>query len=1139
MSPGPAVAEPRAPGVNGDPAADVARAALDASSHPPLSAPLPDPAEPAADDTVTVSEHSEPVAPGVEVETVRTVDAAGWQRSNVLTVDLAEGSRFGYLDAGRVTSTSTISAMADEAGAAAAVNGDYFDINNSNAPLGGAVDDGALVKSPRADRKRSVTFDSEGLGGIQDLLFTGSATLPSGTAELAQLNSPSLGTDEIGGYTRLWGGYARSHAVGGAADVTEVIVVDDVVESVSDSAGEGEVPAGATVLLGREKGARTLAALDKGDPVEVSLEAATEKDNGADARAEAGAETGSDLDTAIGGRHLLVSGGAALDPPDTSRAARSAIGFSADGRTVSIVTADGTNVGSRAATLREMGDRLVAEGAEIGMELDGGGSSTLVSRSAGDSSVEVRNTPNDGHERQVPNGLAVYKPESSGEIDAYRVDTAIDPAQAPTTAPIPGGRPDRVFSGLTRTLTAVAHDEAYGPVADAPAPSWSASKGTVDDGVFRAKKPGTAKVTARSGRADGSVELQVLGPAARIGADDPSVNIPGADGTGAFGIVGYDEHGNSAPVEPADVELDYDTGLLDISVGENGRFTAKPRADSGGAVVTATVGGLTTSIGVTIGVERHEVASFDDAADWTAGSARGTAEVAPADGRNGAGLRLSYDFSQSTGTRTAYAIPPAPLGVEGHTRAVGASVFGAGKGEWTAFTVVDATGKAHSVYGPYVTWEGWKEIEVPVPEALPQPVTVSRFYTVETSAARSYTGEVVLDDMYVNAAPALDVPPDDPVRDDVVVTDGDVADSDWRFAVMSDAQFVARDPDSPLVEGARRTLREIKGQRPDFLVIAGDLVDEASDADFELAKRILDEELDGDLPYYYVPGNHEVMGSSIDNFVAHFGKTHRAFDHKGTRFITLDSSSGTLRGSTPGQIGYLDRQLAAARKDPAVDSVALIQHHPPRDPLPAKNSQLADRKEAALIEELLGDFQHDTGKGAVFVGGHVGAFSAAGVDGVPYVVNGNSAKTPAGGAEEGGFSGWTLFGADRIPDEAQDDAAKRPHLGGPDWISAEIRPHVDALRMSAPETLRIGKKADVAARLDQGDRTVPVAYPVSADWTASGNVHIGRVDGTHPREAIAVFDPRSGTLRALRTGRITLGVAVNGESTEVAVELTR
>ena len=249
-------------------------------------------------------------------------------------------------------------------------------------------------------------------------------------------------------------------------------------------------------------------------------------------------------------------------------------------------------------------------------------------------------------------------------------------------------------------------------------------------------------------------------------------------------------------------------------------------------------------------------------------------------------------------------------------------------------------------------------------------------------------------------APPVDVPPEPPRTDRVVLRDGTVDGAPWRLAVLSDAQFVAADPGSTQVERVRRTLREIRAAGPDLLVINGDLVDTAYPADFALAKQILDEELAGAMPYYYVPGNHEIMGAPITNFTSVFGPTSRVVDHHGTRIVTLDTSPGTLRGRST-RSRPLRSALDSAAADPRIGSVAVFEHHPPRDPTPAKASQLGDRKVAALVERWLADFQHRTGKGAAFVGAHVGTFHADRVDGVPYLINGNSGKEPVDRAAPG------------------------------------------------------------------------------------------------------------------------------------------
>ncbi|MBB6564982.1 phosphodiester glycosidase family protein [Kribbella sandramycini] len=1031
-----------------------------------------------ADDVrVETYERSRPVAPGVVAGAVETFDARGWQQGNTLTVDLTKGARIDYLSAGKVSATKGIDQQANEAGAVAAVNADFFDINNSGAPLGPAVAEGQLVKSQSEDPYRAVAFDQRGAGRILEVLFDGTA----GQFALDRLNSPIIGKDEIGAFTTLWGSYSRASAVSGATKSLEVVITGETVTAINPAPGTGDIPAGTTILVGREAGADDLSTLKVGDRVPVAFKPR--------------ASDGRPIRTAVGVHALLVDQGKPQPVDDTVYAGRTGLRFSADGKKLIVVSIDSNRVThSRGATLAEMGKLLAARGAYVGVELDGGGSTTLVSRRPGAAKVQVDNVPGDGAVRPVPNGLAVMAPKGSGRVHGLWVETAADGRTAPGDAPVPGGRPDRVFAGTTRTLTASAYDESFGPVQRQPRVTWLGSHGTVRDGVFHARTPGKATVRAFTAGGQGSTELEVLGPLTRIAPTSASLNLTGA---GTFGLVGFDALGNSAPVEPRDVQLSYDAELLTITPTSDGRFGVTPKRESGAAVVTARIGAAQAAIAVSVGVEKRIIETFDEAEKWTAGSARATVSVSKTpDGQDGPGLKLSYDFGQSTLTRNAIAISPAPLGDAEQARAFGVSIFGQGKGEWTAFGLVDATGKLTAVYGPNVTWSGWQTVELPVPEGLPQPVRLRRVYALETKAAAQYQGELVIDNAYVKAAPAVSAPAPAKVRDPLIQTARAVDGRDWRFAVLSDAQFVARDPESPLVQAARRTLREIKAAQPDFFVIAGDFVDEATEADFQLAKRVLDEEIGTSVPYYYVPGNHEVMGAAITNFQKYFGAAHRTFDHRGTRFVTLNSSSGSLRGGGFDQIAMLRGALDSAARDRAINSVVVIEHHPPRDPTPAKNSQLADRHEAALLEKWLAEFRHSTGKGAAFIGGHVGTFSAAHVDGVPYLINGNSGKAPATPPEDGGFTGWTLLGVDRR---------------GPDWLSAQIRPHVDELTLEVPTTLRRGESTQPKATLLQAGRAVPVAYPVSADWTTSNNLKY-----------------RDGTLTALRRGPATLTVEVNG-----------
>ncbi|MGH3714583.1 MAG: phosphodiester glycosidase family protein [Micromonosporaceae bacterium] len=1101
-----------------------------ATAAPPAPAPVLAPTLAAPAVPVETERRTRPVAPGVTLSSFEELTTTGWVRGDALTTDLTGGSTVDYLSPGEVAKAEPVSTQATRQRAVAAVNGDFFDINNSNAPLGAAIDDNVLVKSPSrswADFNTVAGIDAAGGGRILQLYFDGTVTLPSGPTTLHRLNSPDIPANGIGAYNKLWGSYSRARIVAGAPRVTEVVLVDGVVTSVKSEAGEGAIPADATVLVGREAGADTLAAVAVGDRVQVSYRPRTSDE--------------SELTTAIGGRDVLVIDGKPQTFTDKAVHPRTAIGFSADGRKMYLLTVDGRLDGLKGVSLNQLATMMKQLGAHSALNLDGGGSSTLVAREPGSTDLQVENLPADGRERNVPNGLAIMAPAGSGTLRSYWVETAIDPLAAPAVGPRPGGHPERVFPGLTRRLTAAGYDETYGPAGGAP--TWRAtpvSSGRISsNGVFTADDTGAARITATRGEAAGQLDLAVLGPLSHVDTTVERISLADQTGAGEFGVVGYDAASYDAPIEPSDVTLSYDTSLLDIQPGQNGQLRVRARKPSGSAVVGIEVAGRRTVLPVTVGLEDKLAAGFGDAASWTFSHARAGGSVAPATGHDGGpALRMTYDFTLSTATRAAYANPPAPIEVPGQPQAFTMWLYGNGTGEWPSLHLVDARGQDTILRGPFVTWHGWRQLELAVPAGVAYPVKIRRFYVAETRADAQYRSEVLIDDIVARTPPPVDLPDAPPRRDPVVVTDGTVDGHPWRFAVMSDAQFVARDPDSDLVAQARRTLREVRAANPDFVIIDGDFVDEAAPADFDLARRLLTEELGDAVPWYYVPGNHEIMGGPpsdpIANFRDEFGATTRVFDHKGTRFVTLNSATGVLGLD---QLRLLRGALDGAAVDPGIGSVAVLWHHPPRDPTPQQGSKLSDPREAALVERWLGDFRLGSGKGATMINAHVGVFHARHGDGVPYLINGNCGKAPAAAPDDGGFTGWTMVGVDPVTDREAEWVRAHPYTPGRSWVSVELRAHVDALSLAAPGELAVGQTATVTATAGQRGRQVPVSYPVSADWSGSDNLHIGDPAGAKDRH-IAVFDPATGKLTALRAGELTLAVTVNGTTTRAVVRLT-
>jgi hypothetical protein len=115
---------------------------------------------------------------------------------------------------------------------------------------------------------------------------------------------------------------------------------------------------------------------------------------------------------AISGNTMLVEDGKANSLPDELPQPRTAIGLDQKMRQVIIVVVDGRQPGySEGATLAEMADLLIEFGAYSGMNLDGGGSSTLVVEGP-NGKPEALNRPIDlgipNRERAIGNQLGIF-----------------------------------------------------------------------------------------------------------------------------------------------------------------------------------------------------------------------------------------------------------------------------------------------------------------------------------------------------------------------------------------------------------------------------------------------------------------------------------------------------------------------------------------------------------------------------------------------------------------------------------------------------------------------------------------------------------------------------------------------------------
>lgn len=394
--------------------------------------------------TVDTGRTLTPLAAGVTYETFERIVGMERVRVYVLRAELSEPTvTSDLLYPGVVAKRELLSETARRTGAVAGVNGDFFDIEKSDAPLGTAIAAGELLKSPDEFVKLA-GVGMDGVGRLRDSGLAGTLGLPSGSRVLHGLNRFKLFRDQIGLYTPRWGTYRRARTVDDSSTVHTVVVREGRVSDSIAGTREGEIPADGFELVGREQGAAELASLAVGDAVSASYEATFSS------------PVASPFRFAIGGVSYLVRDGAvtdngAQDGVDRPVYPRTGIGFSASGRTMILVLVDGRQATSSGlGRTRDFAQLMKDSGAHEALHLDGGGSATMVVRRPGESRPRVANNPSDGAEatglpgteREVPNGVGIFS--SAPRTEAPGADQAppVTGAMAPRG---PQARPRRLL----------------------------------------------------------------------------------------------------------------------------------------------------------------------------------------------------------------------------------------------------------------------------------------------------------------------------------------------------------------------------------------------------------------------------------------------------------------------------------------------------------------------------------------------------------------------------------------------------------------------------------------------------------------------------------------------------------------------
>lgn len=658
---------------------------------------------------------------------------------------------------GSVTGNGSVAGMVKGTGAVAGINADFFNTSSGKGtPIGPQVTSGALMASPSKLKGMfafAVTKDRKPI--IDQFAFEGSITSGDGSSfELAGINKAAYRTDPDEAYSHVNAMYIYTNAwtvtrpdvKDSASTPTEVLVQDGVVVQVSENALlPMNPPENGYILRTHGKAAQYVREhLQPGTMVTASYNLISQS-------------SGQKVDPAslqmlVGGHTILVDQGKAAAfsrsvssiSPSSDRA-RTAVGYSKDGTKVMLITIEDSS-SSQGMTLAELQKVMVQLGVWKGTNLDGGGSTTMISRPLGEFDAKLTHATEYGTtQRLVANGIGVYTSAPQGEVKGIKASG-----------------PDVLFIGQQATYTTKAYDVHYNPVdsgATASASTWKSTEGlgTFSGNTFTAVKAGKTTVTVKAGTASDKLPVEIISGSqiAQMTVDASSLVLEqGKSITVPVRVVLNDGRKMTIPAASVKWELKGFSGSVDgdkLTIG-----AIKEGAQAGYAI--ARYDGFSSAAIFGGGADKK----FDDFEKPTypitfssTNNVVGTVDIAAGlPGRESSNaLRLRYDFTNGSGTKAAYAVMgSAGQKLEGKPTAMTIDAMGDGSLNWLRAEFIDNSGKAHLVtLAKQIDWTGWQQIKVNLPgDSMAYPITLKRLYVAsleEGQDERALSGEIAFDNI--------------------------------------------------------------------------------------------------------------------------------------------------------------------------------------------------------------------------------------------------------------------------------------------------------------------------------------------------------------------------------------------------------
>lgn len=511
---------------------------------------------PAVPNVIYETKNSVNLGSGVKHEHIKKFTGSQWVNINIMRIDMENEytELKGMFNENGIPNRDTVSGMVNKHNAIGGVNGDYFNYSPLPSAMGTLINDGQMISSPiekaYALPTLSIDYDNKTDISYMDRSIILDNLRSKDKVIINTLNKVTPNFDTPTLLDSNWG--TRSIGRKYHRDLVEVVIDEDTVIDVRRGKDATAIPKDGYVVAGRGQRGEILKNFKIGDKVDLKVNTSPDIEN---------------IKFAIGAGSIILKDGQpmATDIHSSGNQPRTGIGVNEDNTELILVTVDGRSNRHHGIGQREFGKLLKELGSHHGVNLDGGGSTTMAVKFPKTDSAKLVNKPSSGYQRPVVNGVGVFTKAPKGQLDYIELNCSEPSLHVNTSRNISitgyDAYKDKVE--IDRSLVDITIEGVEAEI--------------IDGYIFKPTTTGKAKVSIAYKDFKDSITIDVYDEIKNLYINEDPVQLEAKSEYKLPQIFGQDYKGSSARVYLDDINVEVTDEIGEI-VGNTLKIIDKPKS---------------------------------------------------------------------------------------------------------------------------------------------------------------------------------------------------------------------------------------------------------------------------------------------------------------------------------------------------------------------------------------------------------------------------------------------------------------------------------------------------------------------------------------------------------------------------------